>query len=272
MDRCARHFESPQAERSDNELLRKLRRAKVYQSNEVVRTVNLELNGQVIARQTTSGKLHLENGESCLKVYVPTDSTAREICCHKQLPEQLVTHWSIAEKAVPVIQSVLIMSIAALDEMLSDHGIPELPDLQQLLDIEPDDEEEYLETAAGNQAPEFTHARTYSMSTGPTDSTRYFARSTSASYFTQSRATTPMGEMNDHVTEYRKLLGKVIDASGRSSFPSQWSFQAATSSTPAGIDVDTIFGVRSQDALAHDIKIGAAGELFVGAVRIADVE
>jgi hypothetical protein len=72
--------------------------------------------------------------------------------------------------------------------------------------------------------------------------------------------------------EYRRLLGNVIAAakSKRGGFPTRGSFNLddLLNTLPIESDADPIsynlpFGVRSENQLAHDMKVGAAGELYV---------
>jgi hypothetical protein len=72
--------------------------------------------------------------------------------------------------------------------------------------------------------------------------------------------------------EYRRLLDNIITAARnkRGAFPSQGVFNldALLNALPVeaareGSNYDLPFGVRNENQLAHDIKVGAAGELYV---------
>ena len=55
-----------------------------------------------------SAKLHIEESDNCLRLYVPRDSTERELCFLKGLPEGLATYLGIKEvKAVKVLGDIL---------------------------------------------------------------------------------------------------------------------------------------------------------------------
>ena len=62
--------------------------------------------------------------------------------------------------------------------------------------------------------------------------------------------------------EYRNLLHGVIAAAASASLPS-FAPTAAAHTTDHIILSDTVFGNRSADQMSHDMKIGAAGELYV---------
>ena len=77
---------------------------------------------------------------------------------------------------------------------------------------------------------------------------------------------------NSGSTEYRRLLDNVICAARnrRGGFPSQGSFNLDELLHALPIDAatdvrayDLPFGVRTENQLAHDMKVGAAGELYV---------
>jgi hypothetical protein len=74
--------------------------------------------------------------------------------------------------------------------------------------------------------------------------------------------------------EYRTLLDRVITAASRAGFPSPPLFDRNGRLLPTASNTgtnrqrttlsDAVFGNRSQNQVSHDMKIGAAGELFVG--------
>jgi hypothetical protein len=74
--------------------------------------------------------------------------------------------------------------------------------------------------------------------------------------------------------EYRRLLDNIVTAARnkRGAFPSQGVFNldALLNALPVEAareenNYDLPFGVRNENQLAHDIKVGAAGELYVRA-------
>jgi hypothetical protein len=74
--------------------------------------------------------------------------------------------------------------------------------------------------------------------------------------------------------EYRMLLDRVIAAASHAGFPSPSLFDRNGRLVPTASSTgtnrqrttlsDAVFGNRSQNQVRHDMKIGAAGELFVG--------
>ena len=76
---------------------------------------------------------------------------------------------------------------------------------------------------------------------------------------------------DDSEGEYRRLLDSVIQAARnkRGAFPSKGVFGFQDMASALSIDpsesatYEMPFGVRTENQLAHDMKIGAAGELYV---------
>jgi hypothetical protein len=85
-------------------------------------------------------------------------------------------------------------------------------------------------------------------------------------------STLPPFSVNSSQTEYRRLLNNVIAAarSKRGGFPMRGPFNldGLLSALPVDspeepVSYDLPFGVRNENQLAHDMKVGAAGELYV---------
>jgi hypothetical protein len=94
-----------------------------------------------------------------------------------------------------------------------------------------------------------------------------------------SRPSTPRSDqpatfsVNSSESEYRRLLNSVIAAAKakKGGFPARGVFNLddllnalPNESEPVLTSYDLPFGVRSENQLAHDMKVGAAGELYVG--------
>ena len=70
--------------------------------------------------------------------------------------------------------------------------------------------------------------------------------------------------------EYRKLLDSVINAAMGANLP-LFAAPRAQSSTNRRMLLEAALGSRSTGQIRHDIKIGAAGELYVGHISILSV-
>lgn len=76
--------------------------------------------------------------------------------------------------------------------------------------------------------------------------------------------------------QYVQVLGKVIEAGRRGVFPSTGAldFQNQAGNLPSAdgdVAQGSPFGIRSQNRIEHDIKIGAAGELYVSLWKLVSV-
>ena len=261
--------------------------------------MDLTLDGVVLASQADSGSLHLESDDACLRLYVPKDRKQRAISYMANIPERLLSSWCIADTtALKVIADVVKAEIYLLNDLLVELGVPEVQDLQDLADGEYGEDESEDDSGIDDREPSSTSTcrRAHSRSLAPKPpSFRVFEDSTSVTVVAQNRATTPelqsanltlsrassslastlvtpldltsesAGHLKDCSTPYRMLLDKVICAGKRGNIPKErtsLNSRKSVSSTN-DLDLDTVFGVRTQDRMAHDMRIGAAGELYV---------
>lgn len=187
---------------------------------------------------------------------------------------------------------VIQASIYVLDEVLDDEGIVRIPDSD--LEVFEQAEEgstslveefripaERTEIPREDSLPEVqvdiaNHAYTpstseevHSVSSHSRSSTRY-----TAVYQTENVHRHNSPGIQDEAPEpplaepsqYVRILEKVIQIAQRTNIPLRSAGREASAATIGGLTSEehvSAFGVRSQNQLAHDIKIGAAGELFV---------
>ena len=100
------------------------------ESDGIARTITLSLDGiEPVTVEGANAKLHIEESDNCLRLYVPRDSTERELCFLKGLPEGLATYLGVKEiKAVKVLGDILkATSALVISELLEEHGIDRLP-------------------------------------------------------------------------------------------------------------------------------------------------
>ena len=164
---------------------------------------------------------------------------------------------------------------------LLEHGITEIPDLRPARDAEPGEEGRKLYIGATSRSSETMTTRVNSSSARlVTPSTLSSAATASTgSAVTQSRAIIPeeqtMSESwrrlslsvnRSEDSELKLLLDRVVRAAEESQLPPHETFASHTpdpTNSAAATANLVIFGVRLKDAMAHDMKIGAAGELYV---------
>ena len=245
-----------------------------------------------------SANLHIEESDNCLRLYVPRNSTERELCFLKGLPEGLATYLGIKEiKAVKVLGDILkATSALVISELLEEHGIDRLPwpdPVQDNVSSNETQESDHL-TPERSSHPRASTPGQGSRSPRPASTPRTsFSNQIESPYISDtylppspsflesvhtprsslSLATTPVQVVsarrhsvsND---EYILLLSFVIAAAAKGGkngcVNRRTHLVIASTDLPEPIDYsDALFGKRSENQMAHDIKVGAAGELYV---------
>lgn len=212
----------------------------------------------------------------------------REKCYLTQLPNELRQYLVLMDNSPGASKAFLMViqasSIYVLDEVLDDEGIVRIPD-SDLVAFEQAEE-------GSNSLGEDEHANIpVEKSDSPNDGeslpevqadidNHAYTPSTSEevhSVTSDSRSSTPYIAVHrtEHVPDvqdvppepshYVRVLKKVIRIAQRTNIPfrsDQLESSAATAGALTSEEHISAFGSRSQNQFAHDIKIGAAGELF----------
>jgi hypothetical protein len=212
--------------------------------------------------------------QSDTKIFVPADAHGRRSCYRTQLPGVILTILGIknTEALLPVNRLLNLQH-----ETLSEHDIMEEHDIPLVSWIDPPNSLfERRDGSADTRASEPEHA----VWTGSDTSTDY---PTSSEPYLEHDSTqkangvelTRSAPLKDQVGTYRQLLGHIMGQVSRSftagdtDMQTSWNVEdwlddlPESVDTPRTFDKTGIFGVRSENQLAHNMKIGAAGELFV---------
>jgi hypothetical protein len=207
---------------------------------------------------------------------------------------------ALDSKAVSTITVILASSDEVIDMVLEEAGIVPVPypdqykeEHQQSPDVMGSDQQRNVESDAELIPSEMEASAGFSApSTQSTNSSTIFASAQAASYqqrassypmqhstppenpagpFPSNSAPLPFSPGSSQV-EYRRLLDNTVTAARkkRGAFPSQGAFNLDELLNALPVEAvqemntyDLPFGVRSENQLAHDMKIGAAGELYV---------
>ena len=197
--------------------------------------------------------LHSEILEGQLKLYVPNDPVEQKRCYRSQLPTLLCKILGISSEggAFP-ISLILSSDIETLDDVLQEQDISPVPWITKppREDASPRIEQGGIlgtpGSSTGNLSPP----------------TWRIANSTRAP------ATT---------TRYRDLLGQIISRVNGSNHEDEngvWNLSEIRDALPGNgehgknFDRDATFGERDRHQIAHDRKIGAAGELYVSVIKV----
>jgi len=247
----------------------------VYVSDDISSTVELVLNGMAIAKQSTQGRLHFQDDGNHIRLYVPRDAKLRELSYLTDVPERIVSHFEIKDQgAAKVFGDALKCSLVVLEDVLKSHGIVRVPGI--IAEPAPQDDQPTMSVKLARNGPR-TESETRAVSPS---STIVGGTNTSVSLNTEalsvraqsapfSRTASP-GSVRMYPTAeviqtrvdraneyYRALLDHVIQSAQSDRGQVRLSSEVFVS--------DEVFGVRSENQLLHDMKVGAAGELYVSA-------
>jgi len=177
------------------------------------------------------------------------------VCYARVLPDTLIKMFEIASTAREVIGHVLNTNDFAIDDLLKHAGIGMVPEIEPLPigPLEPLNEE-----VIANRSLLVLNRRASSQSNLPGP-----VRSISVALRSPSPALPEPIEFIAN-TAYRDLLDNVIGIAQQAAIPHRGVIVGpANGQSDDSFDPIATFGVRSQGEVNHDIKIGAAGELFV---------
>ncbi|RYP49446.1 hypothetical protein DL768_004856 [Monosporascus sp. mg162] len=133
--RIAKHFQSPRIKDNDQALYDLLRNSQTWETDEILSELMISMDGNSISEQTSSSQVHIEDGTSELKIYVPEEEGSRDACYLSALPRRLV-EWAMTDP-VTLIQdkinpdmvvattSILNAKFSAVERLLDEHGIIE---------------------------------------------------------------------------------------------------------------------------------------------------
>lgn len=232
-------------------------------------------------RRDASGH-HIEEREGRLKIYVPAERKARELCFTSQLPVNLA-EWLMRDPRTQIPGSVDSTAVTALTMLFTvgPSNVASVLESQGIIRIDitnedghESDEEEEREIgtarAERNESPSITLGSSYSPQ--PTTSLRLASLRSLPAYDHSLRTVDANVATED--LRYERLLDRVINAAQNASFPSKGSFDMSSLRTALvrysdyrsfdGTDDESMVrGFRSANQLERDMKVGAAGELYV---------
>lgn len=248
-------------------------------SDSISNTISLILNEKIIASESTHGVLHLHDSEDHIRLYLPRDKKKQELSYLTQVPERFVSYFGIKDPgAAKVFGDVLKSSLNVLDDVLTSHGIVLVPGVAA--QPPPDNETSASSvgsvgdlpianlrpstpSSASNTVVEDVTLSTASVTdvSGVRAQSVPFARAAVPS--TQPAFTwenVSEARVNPSDEKYRALLDHVIQSAGSDRQNLSFSDEPFLS--------DEVFGVRATNQLLHDMKIGAAGELYVSVIAL----
>ena len=216
-------------------------------------------------------------GELGTKIFVPADAHERRKCYRTQLPGDILTILGIknTEALLPINRLLNLQH-----ESLSERDILEEHDNPLVSWIHPPNsifEKQESSADTGASEPEQTAWTDDETSSESHTSSEASLQDNSIQ---EARAVklTRNTPLKDQVGTYRQLLGHIIGQVSRSftagdtDMRTSWSVKDWLDDPPESVnaprtfDKTGIFNIRGENQLAHDMKIGAAGELFVSKI------
>lgn len=238
--------------------------------------------------QSETGSVHITEVDNVLHIYIPRDQNDRRRCYSHDLPQTLGRYFGLkGDSAVPLILTLVFLTPEDfIDECLDRHGIVRNPPVIALQPeseatdttislggIEEDDvfsaSDEAWESGEGMYTPRDTSG---SSSEAALELPRTIVAHNRTSVPTSRPFTVPSPDWTSPAgvprpfSEYHpyiQLLDKIIRLARPLTLSEVLQRPMNTVGSNENTSLESAFGVRSENPLAHDIKIGAAGELFV---------
>lgn len=264
--RCALHYNATRPTEDAGKELQRLQNTAVSLSGGFQRMLELHLNDVSATVQSDTGFVHIEGGQDELQIYVPRDSKDRQRCYLLHLPHALVRHFALRDAAASMmLQLVFTTGEDFIDDLLDSNGIIGLPSDIGELAVGQDnslsqDTDTLVDGTLNTPRPTYQN-REESVEVQVTSRHR---RAVSPSpqpvpvELLDSLPTSPHA-----VTPYVRLLDQVISMARQMTLLEALQRLPPSLSNRATVAHEQTFGVRSDNQIDHDIKIGAAGELFV---------
>lgn len=248
-----------------------LQRAEIHTSDGISKVVSIIQNGKITAIPGDTAYFHIDREGDQLKLYVPRSKKHRQVCLARQLPITLLKHLGVRHpgKGVELGAIITASSLFAVDAILQEDGIIEVPGITR-----PEDDEEEDDTIASSEMSALESQAVTSPVRMPLAErrTEYFsathhrpmvANASDDPLWTPTTSisfTSPRPPVRPEL--YTELLSSVIQQAGNIE-----GLPVVGASVVASVAADCHTypkpAVSSNDFDEELFKIGAAGELFV---------
>ena len=272
-NRCAVSYRSVIATLNAQSMLNQLRSASIIRTNGISTKYSIQRSRDDITILIPSGYVHIREQENRLNIYVPENRRDTELCYSLSFPEALTKLFRISPAAREIIGNVLNKPIYILEDILEAEGIGMVPDIAPPPRPAAEDSSEEGTNEQDVIAAEDTLAllRSSRAQGTPASSVRRSHSPPVADqiYDPPERLSPEIAERRTYYSRdaYRDLLENVIQLARQTDLPHFNSRAIGNNQFLEGFDPVITFGIRSLGQMNHDIKIGAAGELFVSTVH-----
>ncbi|KAJ5533062.1 hypothetical protein N7494_009614 [Penicillium frequentans] len=294
--RCGSNYQAVSLRADPSNVFRQLQMANIYESEGFQRTLVLQYGDIEATAQSGNGLVHIESQSDSLKIFIPRDPLDQERCYRTELPKVLSSHLGIRdEKALQTFRTVFTTSEKILESVLNDDGIISFshPDSRETDSQSSDGTDSDAISisshtlSAEDLGEESTFNSQDTASTPVNHGHRNITpRSTSSDVYSQTARSTHRGRESQravphHVvspspgqidpdlgitigqTQYVEALTNVTDQARAANFRGNLHTPANTHRNSWNNVVEYGFSIESPNRLDRDIKVGAAGELYV---------
>lgn len=292
--RCGSNYEAAGLRADPSNVFRLLQTANIYESEGFQRTLVLHYGDIEVNAQSGNGLVHIEVQNNVLRVFIPRDHLDQKRCYRTELPKVLSSHLGIRdEKALQIFRTIFTTSEEILESVLNDDGVIPFshPDSREAdsqssdgadsdaisisshTSSEEDSDEELTSSQASDSSPVNHDSPNLTPASIGSDISSQAARSSQRAFDSRpaipSHTVSPSPSRVDPAlgitfgqTQYVEALTNVIDQARAANFRGNLR-------TPANIhrnswdNVGFGFSIESPNRLDRDIKVGAAGEVYV---------
>ncbi|KAL8716310.1 MAG: hypothetical protein Q9220_000215 [cf. Caloplaca sp. 1 TL-2023] len=278
--RSAVHFTNPDNRPDVTSTYRLYKRAIVYVSDGIRRSLQIVQDGRCIEGVTSRANFHLKQSEGAIHLYLPRNEVERDVCLESDLPRQMCTFLQITDPSASAIIGAVIRkdNTAVIDMILASAGVGQVDFDFVALDEElrastTDSDAETLVEPTSNinlSTPVFHPRSSTPSSSAAGREQRSDGANVENTPIVRDRVTPSSSylgwQASDQATAYQRILENVVNTArqrARSNTLESTGAAVFSSSlaTPLALSQDTIReAFRTQD---RDFQIGAAGELYI---------
>ncbi|MCJ1398278.1 hypothetical protein MMC11_001475, partial [Xylographa trunciseda] len=272
--RCATHYTTPERRQEPNSLFRLFKRASVFVSDSISRSMMIRLNGKTTEGQRSGANFHLKESEKRLFLYLPKDEVDRDVCLECELPKKLTEFLNITDPAAErVLGGVFRKQNPVAVERILDHaGVSTVVITESQEPEEEPPEDELTADGLPSELLQIEYSSVAQAQSQQTPSQRSRGSPAPATPNQFSSLLMPTSGpfrpsvSDDQEVDYRKILDNVISVARRRAAGDMFSGIGSLNDPSSHTDVlDSVvinqgFGNRSLD---RNRRICAAGELYV---------
>ncbi|KAL8736556.1 MAG: hypothetical protein Q9181_002384 [Wetmoreana brouardii] len=275
--RCAFHFASLSKRQDVASLHRRFKRAIVYVSDGIRRSLQITQRGRCIEGALSRANFHFEEAEGALRLYLPKDEVECDVCFESDLPRRLCTFLGVTDPGAPGIVGAVFRkdNPTVIDRILENAGVGQVDCDFAALD------EELGTSEAGSDVETLVHATSNISLSTPSSVPRPCTPSGRARRREGQSGSENAEDVRDKImpdpsyrgqqreaqeTAYKRILEQVVNVAKQRVHSGVFESTGLSVGDPIAIKplpqetIREAFPLRSQE---RDFKVGAAGELYM---------